>query len=188
MSARKSFVPFQFEMPRQLTGGAHRAAIRSDDRAYVHMISAMDDVGAPYVNVILAFPLPGGALEPLDDPRLLDLKARARRLGYGGVVATYVFGMIAQDPTALARRRAAGGDVVGIPKNDEAIFAFARNAGFVLAAWGDECELVLGGRTRRVFDIVASAGMPVHALAVSMLGGPYLPDSAGAPAFVLSSR
>lgn len=174
--------PFQFEMrPDRPTHGAHQAAVRSDDRAYCYMVGMMDDVHMPYVNVILAHPMHGTPTDPLTDPRLATLKARARALGYGGLVCTFIFAKVADDPGDLAMLRRACIDVVGVPKNDEHLITWGRNAGVNIAAWGDLCEVIQPGRVRLVLSLLWSVNVKVLSFELTGRGGPELSTDPAAP-------
>lgn len=111
---------------------------------------------------------PSAADATTDDPTVRRCASFAGSWGYGGVDVVNVFGLRATVPAALRY----ADDPVG-PGNDEAVLAAARDAGLVVAAWGDHGAW--RGRDVVVRRMLEEAGTVLSCLRLTKRGHPGHP-------------
>jgi hypothetical protein len=99
-----------------------------------------------------------------DDPTIRRCVRFARDWGFGGVVVGNLFAYRATRPAALRAAPAPVG-----PANDRWLRALTREAGIVVAAWGDDGRH--GGRDRAVLRLLGAA----HCLGTTKAGAPRHP-------------
>lgn len=125
------------------------------------------DAHAPYAMFIALNP--STADEVLNDPTVTRCMGYARDWGYGGLCMTNVFAYRQTDPELMKLT----GDPVG-PRNDHWIRQLARNAGIVVAAWGNH-----GAFRQRDAQVRRQLAGTLHCLRVTRQGQPehplYLP-------------
>jgi hypothetical protein len=110
---------------------------------------------------------PSTADEVQNDPTVRRCINFAKSWGYGALCMTNIFAYRATDP----REMVAQADPVG-PENDEWLVRCAREAGIVVAAWGNHGSYL--DRDREVMRIldnlsclgITKAGQPIHPLYV----------------------
>ncbi|MEI4473466.1 DUF1643 domain-containing protein [Frigidibacter sp. MR17.24] len=118
---------------------------------------------------------PSRATEIRNDPTIARCEARARAMGFGGLVIANLFALCATDPARLRRARAPVG-----PCNDAAIALACAGAARMIAAWGLHGRH--RGRDAAVLAALAARGQALHALGLTRDGHPrhplYLPATA----------
>jgi len=130
------------------------------------------DAAKPAANFIMLNP--STADEVKLDPTCTRARDYAERWGYGALIVTNVFAWRATDPAEMK----SAPDPVG-PGNDRAIVRAAREAALVVCAWGNHAAHL--ERSAWVTDLLARAGVALHALRVNAGGEPahplYLPGT-----------
>jgi len=130
------------------------------------------DAARPAANFIMLNPSTADELKL--DPTCSRARDYSERWGYGALIVTNVFAWRATDPADMK----ATADPVG-PGNNRAIVRAAKEAALVVCAWGNHAAHL--ERSARVKDLLARAGVRLHALRVNAGGEPahplYLPGS-----------
>lgn len=153
------------------------SATFSIDRTYRYELTRVwgeEGASAPrLVNFVMLNPSTADAF--VLDPTNRRCVGFARDWGFDGFVTTNVFALRSTDPAGLRTVD----DPVG-SDNDTAIVRVATAADLVVAAWG--VHATLGGREAAVVDLLAAAGVELHALRVTKQGHPghplYVPAAA----------
>lgn len=147
--------------------GAEATATFSPCRAYRYALTRRWDNRPPAVFVMLN---PSTADAFVVDPTVRRCLGFARSWGAGGLVVLNAFGLRSTNPMALYRH----GDPVG-PDNDTVIadVLSAAPAGPVVVAWG--AHGTLGGRDRRVADLICRLGLATMCLGMTKGGSPRHP-------------
>jgi hypothetical protein len=113
---------------------------------------------------------PSTADEIEDDPTIRRCINFASSWGFGGLCMTNLFAYRATDPNAMFAEK----DPVG-PENDKWIISLAKEAGILVAAWGNDGVYL--GRSKQVQKILP----PLHCLKLNKSGEPshplYLPGT-----------
>jgi len=111
---------------------------------------------------------PSTADENKNDPTVERCQRYATKWGYGGLHVCNIFAYRSTDPKGLLIPK----DPVG-PKNNEAIFDVASEAGIVVCAWGnhgllnnrsDQIRKLLANKKLHCLKINKSTGQPGHPL------------------------
>lgn len=139
-------------------------AILDDSRTYRYRLWRTWDVDKPACAFIGLNP--STADETEDDPTLRRCIGYARAWGYGTVELGNLFGLRATDPAELRE----ASDPVG-PENDDHLRDICRDAKLVVAAWGNDGELM--DRAREVCRLLDDHDL--HALVVNQTGHPKHP-------------
>ena len=134
-----------------------------------------DDTQAPCCWLMLN---PSWANETRGDRTTTRCVNFAKSWGYGAHWALNLYAFVSPHPVEMFK----ADDPVG-PKNDQAIATYvkraARRGGIVIAAWGAAPRA--RDRQERVRDLVAKAGVELHALSFTAGGAPrhplYLPKT-----------
>lgn len=105
---------------------------------------------------------PSRATGDLDDQTIGSVQTLCRRLGFGRAIIGNLFAWRTPEVAELARVA----DPVG-PDNDRHLADLAREADSIVVAWGAVGKLprAHADRWRKVADILARAGKPLHCLA-----------------------
>lgn len=107
---------------------------------------------------------PSTADETEDDPTLIRCINFAKSWGYGGVVMSNIFAYRATAPKDMKKAK----DPVG-KNNNKWILKLAKNAGVVVAAWGNDGDYL--DRSAEVRELVAE----LHCLKMNKSGEPAHP-------------
>lgn len=160
-----------------------RNAEFSDDRVYRYLLRREWGAG-PMLNVIGLNP--STADETVDDPTIRRCIRFARDWGYGGLWMTNLFAYRATDPAVMKSVMAQGIDPIGT-RNNEFLYATARAAGKVLAAWGNH-----GAYHQRGVTVVNLLDVDIDCLGETHTGQPkhplYLPANSLPVSFVAGQR
>lgn len=107
---------------------------------------------------------PSKADEVEDDPTVRRCIQYAKNWGYGALCMTNIFAFRATDPAVMK----AHSEPIG-PDTDTALVELAKNAGVVVAAWGNHGSH--GGRAQQVIALLPN----LHCLKVTKAGQPSHP-------------
>lgn len=107
---------------------------------------------------------PSTADETNDDPTLIRCKNFARTWGYGGVCIANLFAYRATDPRVMMTHEKPVG-----PQNNKWLKALAREAGIVVAAWGNYGAFM--NRSHQVKKLIPN----LHCLKINASGEPAHP-------------
>jgi hypothetical protein len=107
---------------------------------------------------------PSTADEKTDDPTLTRCINFAKSWGYGGVCIANIFAFRATEPSDMKAAK----DPVGTA-NDRWLIKLAREAGLVVAAWGNDGAYL--GRSKQVIKLVPN----LHCLKLNKSGEPAQP-------------
>jgi len=125
--------------------------------------------GSGTCNFIMLNPSTADATE--DDPTITRCIGFAKRWGFADLVVTNLFAFRATDPRELSK----ASDPIG-PDNDRLILKYARDASFIVYAWGQHGTLK--GRDKAVLSMLR--GFPTFFLQKTKAGHPghplYLPS------------
>jgi hypothetical protein len=91
---------------------------------------------------------------------------------FGGVVVANAFGWRETDSRLLKVRIKEGVDIIG-PDNDRHILEAAKSAGIAVCGWGQPGNLL--GRGKVITEMLAGAGIKLHALRIAKDGTPWHP-------------
>jgi len=111
---------------------------------------------------------PSTADEVKNDPTIERCERRARSMGFGGLRVVNLFAFRATNPKVML----AHSDPIG-PENDHYIDDACRDAGMIVAAWGNHGTALQRGP--RIMLMAMEKGYTLHALRVSKTGQPYHP-------------
>ena len=140
-------------------------------RRWRYLLWRQWDPARPVANFLMLNP--STADEVKLDPSCTRARVYAERWGYGALIVTNLFGWRATDPDDMKAAR----DPVG-RGNDRAIVQAAKESAIVVCAWGNHGAHL--GRSSRIFDLLRSSGIRLHALRMNGLGEPahplYLPS------------
>lgn len=168
---------FSGDLAKAMQGPSEGAILSQPDERYRYALWRMWETRRPYINYILLNPSTADATA--NDPTVTRLMLRTQQLGrhvYGGIVVTNLFAWRSPEPKDLKKLARLGGvDVAGVPKNDEALVAFATKAALVIVGWGGHAEDIEPGRVPRVREMLKSCGILAHALALNQDGSPMHP-------------
>lgn len=165
--------PFEFEFEKNPLRGPSDGASFSTDRRYRYVLWRMWDIHKPYVNFVLLNP--STADEVNNDATIRALQRQAKAKSYGGIVVTNAYAYRATTPDDVKRARAAGVDVIGMPRNEQALVVWAKNAGCVVAGWGANCDKIIDGRGRAIMTLMRALDVRVYAFALNKDGSPMPP-------------
>lgn len=140
----------------------HRSAELSSCGTYRYALRRAWDTARPPVLFVMLNPSTADAW--VDDRTVGRCVGFARDWGHGGLVVANLFALRSTDPRALR----SAPDPVG-PENDQWLAALAREAGLVVAAWGNDGRY--RGRDAEVLPLLG----PVHCLGVTGRGAPRHP-------------
>lgn len=107
---------------------------------------------------------PSTADETEDDPTIGRCISFAKAWGYGGLCMTNLFAYRATNPSDMFEAE----DPVG-SENDEWIEKLAREAGVVVAAWGNDGSFL--GRSKQIIQLIPN----LHCLKMNKTGEPAHP-------------
>lgn len=110
---------------------------------------------------------PSTADETKDDPTVRRCIRFAKSWGYGSLCMTNIFAFRATDPRLMRDQS----DPIG-PENDKWLLEYSREAGIVVAAWGNHGSFL--GRDKEVVSLldnlsclgITNSGQPIHPLYV----------------------
>lgn len=171
--------PFKFEMPKgidaSVSGPVAFVVMSTPEPRYRFVAVRMWDIAKPYVNFILAMP---GTADKAPDDDILDRLVRRVRgwdegraiFDWGGVVLTCLYAWRSPDPDTLRRLARGGADVIGDPKNMQAIVTFGSQAKLCVAGWGGGTDQIVRGRAAAVVRILRSANVKLHTLGETYTG------------------
>lgn len=137
-------------------------AILSDCRKYRFALWRTWDDSKPYAMIIGLNP--STADESLDDPTISRCIDFARSWGYGGLCMANLFAYRATKPAVMLNAQ----DPVGF-ENDEWLLRLSKNAGVVVAAWGNHGSHL--GRSKQVTALISN----LHCLKLNATGEPGHP-------------
>lgn len=135
----------------------------SECRQYRYALWRLWDESKPYVMFVGLNP--STADETTDDPTINRCIDFAKSWGYGGLCMTNLFAYRSTDPANLRTTQ----DPIG-PDNDNWLKELAKNAGVVVAAWGNDGAYL--GRSKEVTSTIKNlkclkinkTGEPAHPL------------------------
>lgn len=141
-------------------------AIFSEDRKYRYSLSRDWDASKPLLNFCMLNP--STADENVNDPTIERCIARAKLMGYGGIVITNIFAFRSTDPKNLKKTR----DPVGW-ENDRYITIAAQISKMTICGWGKHGSIE--DRGNKVLEILKFWGNKVYALKINKDGSPAHP-------------
>jgi hypothetical protein len=162
-------------MLSSLIAGSSKGAVFSDSRDYRYVLWRIWDRSKPYV--LFVGLNPSTADENQDDPTIDRCRCFAESWGYGGILMVNLFAYCATDPADMKK----AADSIG-SDNDEWIVRAAKDAGLVVAAWGNDGDFM--DRPKQVMEFVPNmsclgmnnTGQPKHPLYVKGDVTPQLMD------------
>lgn len=142
-----------------------KGAIFSDSRDYRYVLWRIWDRSKPYALFIGLNP--STADENEDDATIIRCRDFANRWDYGGVCMVNLFAYCATDPADMKK----AADPIG-SDNDEWIVRAAKDAGLIVAAWGNDGDFM--DRPKQVMELMPNmsclgmnnTGQPIHSLYV----------------------
>jgi hypothetical protein len=147
-------------------GGMLSVALFSADERYRYAL--VREWNAALDKLVVIGLNPSTADEVVNDPTVTRCVKRANSLMCGGLVMLNLFAWRATDPMGMRAQV----DPIG-SMNDAVLLAMAVKRPVVLAAWGNNG--ILRNRAQFVTDLLISAGVTLHSLAVTELGQPQHP-------------
>lgn len=157
----------------QFSYGLIKSAVLSEDGRYRYTLTRTWHVDRPVICWVMLNPSTADADN--DDNTIRKIRKFSETWGYGGLVVVNLFALRSKNPKALYGQ---GGAVVG-PENDRFLLSTAREASFVVAAWGNHGAY--RDRQREVVAALRGAGVVLHHLGLTKYGHPnhplYLKDS-----------
>ncbi|MHC5537597.1 DUF1643 domain-containing protein [Singulisphaera rosea] len=145
--------------------GNVKEAFLSPCGLYRYTLTRQWDNG-PYVNWLMLNPSVADASR--SDPTMVRCVNYAKAWGYGAIVLTNLFAFRATDPREMKRAE----DPVG-PENDRIVMEVAREAGLVVAAWGNHGSY--RDRGRQVMRMFATERISLNYLSMTKEGYPSHP-------------
>lgn len=112
---------------------------------------------------------PSTATEQFNDPTVARCETMAIQRGFGSMVVTNIFAYRATDPLNM---RAMKDGAVGV-ENDKHIVEIAKEADFVVCAWGNHGNFLERGK--RVRELLLRENINMHCIKISGQGQPVHP-------------
>lgn len=144
----------------------YQDALISSCGRYRYMLLRRWDWGLPLALFLMKNPSTADAA--VDDATIRKCRGFALRLGFGGFYVGNLYAYRSTDPKAIPD----GNDGIGNPENDGAILEMLRDAGLVIAAWGDLSKSQ-ALRARAVLELCPPVA--VRALRLTRAGHPHHP-------------
>ena len=155
-----------------------KKTVFSDDRVYRYTLwrdwdvdaitGSADDLKHPDKFVQFIGLNPSTADEVQDDPTIRRCIGFAKSWGYGALCMTNIFAFRATDPKVMKKTPDAAGH-----DNEDWILKIAREAGIVVAAWGNDGTHIHQGVT--IKHMLKAHGIKVHHLGLTGTGEPKHP-------------
>ncbi len=154
-------------------------AVFSKCKKYRYALWRIWDSTRPYAMFIGLNPTAADAVS--NNPTTNRCIGFAKSWGYGGLCLTNLFAYLSAQPTGLRAAK----DPIG-PDNDQWLAKMAKDAGIIIAAWGNDGSLF------KRSQMVATSISNLHCLKINKSGEPahplYQPGSAGPIPFVYSPQ
>ena len=154
-------------------------AVFSKCKKYRYALWRTWDSTRPYAMFIGLNPTAADAVS--NNPTINRCIGFAKSWGYGGLCLTNLFAYLSAQPTGLRAAK----DPIG-PDNDQWLERLAKDAGIIIAAWGND------GCLLKRSHAVATSISNLHCLKINKSGEPahplYQPGSAGPIPFVYSPQ
>lgn len=153
----------------------HMTAAFSKDRRFRYELRRQWDASKPWVNFIGLNP--SVADGQTDDPTIRRCIGFARAWGYGGLIMTNLFPLVASRPAqVVAAFWQSRGQMAGLPENGAYLLDGVQSAGLVVGAWGEAPDVLWREQAVQAqLRLLVDAGAQFHALTVLKGGQPGHP-------------